>query len=654
MGLSRHPNVSSAVSTRGRKDEMDCYEILGVPHGATHDEIKKAYRRKLKKWHPDKNPDNKKEAEEKSKEITEAYKMLTFEKKHMFESSSKDKEKEAGVSSAHENHKEKTKVEESQTKPDQLNSQEDGKCTPRNSKNSCSEYDDSLFESDIESSHSEDNFSPECEDASNESSSESNSGPIKSDSESSLLTKSDFWANLSPKPNKSLPVSVCVKPNRTYQEKENKLSHGKKDFPVVKHKRRRDRKNRLQSREKNPPAVKNEQLTRNRKSSKEPHPENKEVCNCKRKAQIEKNGAHAEKISSQDENWETHTGKTNLPKLKTDSHCEERKSHTGKKKQRNRNSEMRSKKKVEKEMADDPTEKCEMQTKKSRSKKSRSYPESESNTETEQQTVQKEQSNKPNSGTGSPCLRHARKKTASPSKAKRTPSEKAELQSTKSEPKLGKTRCLQKRELQAERNKLRVGKSMVNVHKGQLQTERGKIKIQINQLYPLRSNANTQKRELHLRSGITHIEKSELHNGRGNKATLLQCKESASESNVPAYTWKVPATVWFGPAENAARFLFGETVEFPGGQTPLLGKRRSCGPQQPLPGNQWANIQTWNKINQIYQKKNFLPYINNPTQNGKNCPTSYVSSHSSVTNPDASDSCSKCSQCWCKFFHQSS
>ncbi|XP_062823332.1 dnaJ homolog subfamily C member 21-like isoform X2 [Anolis carolinensis] len=649
MGLSRHPNVSSAVSTRGRKDEMDCYEILSVPHGASHDEIKKA--RKLKKWHPDKNPDNKKEAEEKSKEIMEAYKMLTNENKHMRESSLKDKEKEADVSSAHENYKDKTKVEESHTKPDQLSSHEDGKCTSRNSKNSCSEYDNSLFESDIESSCSEDNFSLECEDASNESSSESNSGPIKSDSESSLPNEFDFCSNnLSPKPNKSLPMSVCIKHNRTHQAKENKWSHGKKDFPVRKHKRRRDRKNRLQSRERNPPAVKSEQFTKNRKSSKEPLPENKEGCSGKRKAQTEKNGAHAEKSKTQNENWETHGGKTNLPKLKTDSHYAEEKFHTGKKKHKIRNSEMRTKKKVEKEMTDDPPGKCEMQTKKSRSKKSRSYPESDSDSGTEQQTVQKGRPYKPNSGIGSPCLRHTRKKTASPNKAKGTLSEKAELQSTKSEPKLGKTRCLQKRELQVERNTLRVGKSMVNVHKGQVQTEKGKIKIQINQLYPLRSNANTQKRELHPRSSIRHIEKSELHNGRGNKAISLHCKESASESNVPAYTWKVPATVWFGPAENAAHFLFGETAEYPGGQTPLLSKRRTCGPQQPLPGNQWANIHTWNKINQIYQKKNFLPYINSPPQNGKNCPPSYVSSHASVANPDASVSCSKCSQCWCKFF----
>lgn len=44
------------------------------------------YRVKLKKWHPDKNPENKKEAEEKSKEIMEAYKVLSNSKSPAFRS----------------------------------------------------------------------------------------------------------------------------------------------------------------------------------------------------------------------------------------------------------------------------------------------------------------------------------------------------------------------------------------------------------------------------------------------------------------------------------------------------------------------------------------------------------------------------------------
>ena len=40
----------------------DYYEILGLDKNASDDDIKKAYRHLAKKWHPDANPDNKKEA----------------------------------------------------------------------------------------------------------------------------------------------------------------------------------------------------------------------------------------------------------------------------------------------------------------------------------------------------------------------------------------------------------------------------------------------------------------------------------------------------------------------------------------------------------------------------------------------------------------
>ena len=48
------------------------YESLGVSKNASADEIKSAYRRLAKKYHPDANPNNK-EAEEKFKEINAAY-----------------------------------------------------------------------------------------------------------------------------------------------------------------------------------------------------------------------------------------------------------------------------------------------------------------------------------------------------------------------------------------------------------------------------------------------------------------------------------------------------------------------------------------------------------------------------------------------------
>jgi len=56
----------------------DYYDILGVDEDASEDEIKKAYRKKAKKYHPDMNPDlDKEEAEERFKEVTEAYEVLS-------------------------------------------------------------------------------------------------------------------------------------------------------------------------------------------------------------------------------------------------------------------------------------------------------------------------------------------------------------------------------------------------------------------------------------------------------------------------------------------------------------------------------------------------------------------------------------------------
>ncbi|KAJ9172135.1 hypothetical protein P3X46_015413 [Hevea brasiliensis] len=60
---------------------VDYYNVLKVNRSATDDDLKRAYKRLAMKWHPDKNPVNKKDAEAKFKQISEAYDVLSDSQK---------------------------------------------------------------------------------------------------------------------------------------------------------------------------------------------------------------------------------------------------------------------------------------------------------------------------------------------------------------------------------------------------------------------------------------------------------------------------------------------------------------------------------------------------------------------------------------------
>lgn len=68
---------------------LDPYSVLGVQRSASDEEIKKAYRRQSRKYHPDANINNpnKEQAEEKFKEVQQAYEQIMKEREYGYDSS---------------------------------------------------------------------------------------------------------------------------------------------------------------------------------------------------------------------------------------------------------------------------------------------------------------------------------------------------------------------------------------------------------------------------------------------------------------------------------------------------------------------------------------------------------------------------------------
>lgn len=72
-----HQKIEEAQTALKQSKEKNYYKILGVPRNAQQKEIKKSYRDLALKWHPDKNTDDKENAEKMFQDISEAYEVLS-------------------------------------------------------------------------------------------------------------------------------------------------------------------------------------------------------------------------------------------------------------------------------------------------------------------------------------------------------------------------------------------------------------------------------------------------------------------------------------------------------------------------------------------------------------------------------------------------
>ncbi|NXM40331.1 DNJB8 protein, partial [Gymnorhina tibicen] len=79
---------------------VDYYEVLGLQKEASQNDIKKSYHKLALKWHPDKNPRNKEEAEKKFKEIVEAYETLSDPQKRSLYDNSVEESRTHGEGAA--------------------------------------------------------------------------------------------------------------------------------------------------------------------------------------------------------------------------------------------------------------------------------------------------------------------------------------------------------------------------------------------------------------------------------------------------------------------------------------------------------------------------------------------------------------------------